>query len=211
MVYCIDHDDRKQIQGVSYKLGLESDAKTPLAIIGNQSDYERYIVLTGKQADLFFQRTLSINSVFEALSAYISGIQNPLSPEEAPQPEEERVIMVIDDSPLMLKTISSMLNNTYKVATAKSGKAARRYLAGKTVDLILLDYEMPDENGLSIFMKLKGNPATADIPIVFLTGVDDIDKVCGALSLQPDGYLLKPVEVTALTEKIEEMLRQTAR
>ncbi|MCM1427306.1 MAG: response regulator [Eubacterium sp.] len=145
-------------------------------------------------------------SIFEELFSYISRNLNLLSPKENRQPDEKKKIMVIDDSPLMLRTISGMLNAHYKVATAISGKVAWRYLADNTADLIILDYEMPDENGPAVFKKLKENPLTADIPVIFLTSVNDVDKVCGVLSLQPEGYLLKPVDMADLMGKIEEAL-----
>lgn len=209
-VYCVDHNSsRTQMLGISNIVGPKSGGgKTPLAIIGSQDDYERYTELTGKHAELFIQKTQSMDSIFGKLFSYISRNLNLPSPKESRQPDEKKKIMVIDDSPLMLRTISGMLSANYKVATAISGKVARRYLASNTADLILLDYEMPDENGPAIFKKFKENPSTADIPVIFLTSVNDVDKVRGVLSLQPEGYLLKPVDMADLMEKIEEALSQ---
>lgn len=115
-------------------------------------------------------------------------------------------ILVIDDAAVMLKTINEHLKQDYDVATAINGKLARKYLEGRTVDLILLDYEMPDENGPAVFQKLQSNPLTANIPVIFLTGINDSAKIQKALSLKPAGYLLKPVDKSTLLEKIHEII-----
>ena len=87
-----------------------------------------------------------------------------------------------------------------------NGKIARKFLENKHTDLILLDYEMPVENGPEVFHKIKDNPALAEIPIVFLTGVSDKDKIRQALMLKPQGYLLKPIEKDKLFTIIEKCI-----
>lgn len=98
------------------------------------------------------------------------------------------------------------MENDYDVSSAISGMAALKFLNVKEVDLILLDYEMPEMSGPDVLKKLRENPMTADIPVVFLTGINDASKIQKALVLKPDGYLLKPVEKSMLMEKIKELL-----
>lgn len=112
-------------------------------------------------------------------------------------------ILVVDDNPMMLKVIRESLRDRYEVATAISGKIARKYLANKSVDLILLDYEMPEESGSEVLEKLKQDEATKDIPVIFLTGVKDRTKIQKALSLKPQGYLLKPIDHEKLVAAIK--------
>lgn len=119
----------------------------------------------------------------------------------------DKKILVVDDEIIMLKNIKQiLLEDGYHVATAPSGKVALEYLENKTVDLILLDYEMPDMKGPEVLSKLKENPATKDIPVVFLTGTVDRKKIVTALSLKPNGYLLKPISRKQLSEKIKELI-----
>lgn len=115
-------------------------------------------------------------------------------------------ILIIDDSPVMLRALQGILHNNYHVATATSGRIALQYLRKKTVDLILLDYEMPLEDGPVVMKKLRSNPETSSIPIIFLTGVQDSTFVQRALSLKPEGYLLKPVNTATLMQRIQEIL-----
>lgn len=118
----------------------------------------------------------------------------------------KRHILVVDDNPMMLKVIRESLRDKYEVATAISGKIARRYLATKSVDLILLDYEMPEENGPEVLEKLRQEESTKNIPVIFLTGVKDKAKIQKVLQLKPQGYLLKPIEHDKLIAAIKNQL-----
>lgn len=111
-------------------------------------------------------------------------------------------ILIIDDDPLMLKLMKEHLIDKYDVATALSGKIAYKFLAQKTTDLILLDYAMPVESGPEVLEKLRAEEKTKDIPVVFLTGITEKEKIQKALVLKPRGYLLKPIEKDRLLEVI---------
>lgn len=115
-------------------------------------------------------------------------------------------ILVIDDATIVHKTIKGHLDAEYEVATAISGKVALRFLQAKEVSLILLDYEMPEMDGPAVLNKLREDPYLAQIPVVFLTGINDVEKIKNALALKPQGYLLKPVDKNALISKIHELI-----
>ncbi len=121
-------------------------------------------------------------------------------------PLTRRRILVIDDSPIMLRLIKEQLSWKYDVAIAISGKVAYKYLEDNAVSLILLDYDMPGESGTEVFKKLKANPKLHGIPIIFLTGVNDRDLISRALSLGPQGYLLKPVDKEKLLNSVEQFI-----
>lgn len=123
------------------------------------------------------------------------------------KPKNERKhILVVDDNSLMLKVIKEHLRDDYDVATAISGKIALRFLAKKKTDLILLDYEMPEEDGPTILGKLREIDSVKDVPVIFLTGISEKDKIKKALSMKPQGYLLKPIERQALLDAIHKYL-----
>ncbi len=138
----------------------------------------------------------------------LASLLNPFGSGSQPakEPARKKTILVVDDSVTMLKTINKQLVGEYEVATAVSGKVALKYLEKKQADLILLDYEMPEESGVQVLEKLRKNPATKDIPVIFLTGVTERSKIAQALAVQPQGYLLKPVEHDKLMETIEKTL-----
>lgn len=115
-------------------------------------------------------------------------------------------VLVIDDDPSVLKTIKGHLEESYAVSTAPSAAVARKFLKSRHVDLILLDYMMPYEDGATFFKYLKALNKTKNIPVVFLTGVNDSEKIMEVLSLKPNGYLLKPVDHSTLTSKVYDLI-----
>ena len=121
-------------------------------------------------------------------------------------PGARRHILVVDDNAMMLKMLKEHLHDKYDVATAASGKVALKFLERKTTDLILLDYEMPEESGPDVLEKLRASELTRDIPVIFLTGVTDTKKVKEVLSLKPQSYLLKPVDRDKLLDTIAKVI-----
>lgn len=115
-------------------------------------------------------------------------------------------ILVVDDDPLMLKMLKEQLREDYDVATAISGKIAMKFLERKKTDLILLDYEMPEENGPAVLEQLRANEATKNVPVIFLTGVSEREKIQEALALKPQSYLLKPVDHEKLLSAIKKFV-----
>lgn len=121
-------------------------------------------------------------------------------------PGARKHVLVVDDNAMMLKMLKEHLHDQYDVATAASGRVALKFLEKKTTDLILLDYEMPDESGPDVLEKLRASDLTKDIPVVFLTGVTDTKKVKEVLSLKPQSYLLKPVDRDKLLDTIAKII-----
>jgi CheY-like chemotaxis protein len=141
----------------------------------------------------------------EAQSAPASADEAPAE-QEKKKPDRRRHILVVDDDSGVLKLIKNFLSEQYDVATAISGKVAVKFLEAKSTDLILLDYEMPGETGVDVLNQIRSNPKTKDIPVVFLTGVTDREKIQDVLVLKPQGYLLKPINLERLTATIKEIL-----
>ncbi|MCI8528315.1 MAG: response regulator [Lachnospiraceae bacterium] len=123
-----------------------------------------------------------------------------------PAKTQRKHILVVDDAPMMLKTIKEQLHHEYDIATAVNGGIAMKFLEKKKTDLILLDFEMPGENGPAVLEKLRANEATKEIPVVFLTGVSDREKIQEALAMKPQGYLLKPIDRERLMDVIRKLI-----
>lgn len=147
--------------------------------------------------------TVSSNAVAAAAAKTASNITAEIASLTTPQ---RRHILVVDDDPRMLKMLKEQLHHDYDVGTAVNGKIAMKFLESKHTDLILLDYEMPDEKGPDVLEKIRANRSTKDVPVIFLTGVTERDKIQKALVLQPQGYLLKPIDRERLMETITKAL-----
>ncbi len=145
---------------------------------------------------------------FAGDNEFLSAKEMDFASETAKEQEsaKRQHILVVDDDPLMLKMLKEHLHGDYDVATAVSGKIALKFLERKKTNLILLDYEMPGENGLDVLEKVRANSATKDIPVIFLTGVSDSEKIQEALVLRPQSYLLKPINREKLLEAITKII-----
>ncbi len=111
-------------------------------------------------------------------------------------------ILLVDDDPVCLRNMMSWLQNFYQIAVAKSGAACLAFLGKNRPDLILLDYEMPVCDGLQTLEMIRNEPDYAEIPVIFLTGVSDTEKVKEAIKLKPQGYILKDTDRIEFINKI---------
>jgi len=112
-------------------------------------------------------------------------------------------ILVVDDTPANLKLLSSMLGaNGYKVRPASSGAIALRSVESKLPDLILLDIRMPDMDGFEVCTKLKENPYSKDIPVIFISAMDDIRDKVKAFNVGGIDYVTKPFEPEEVLARI---------
>lgn len=112
------------------------------------------------------------------------------------------IIMAIDDDPVTLNSLASMLKAEYAIRPFTSGKTALDYLARQVVDLILLDYQMPEVSGLEVLRTLQSNPHTHEIPTIFLTGFTDSESEIKALELGAVDYITKPVRPRLLLTRV---------
>ncbi|MDR1106638.1 MAG: response regulator [Treponema sp.] len=116
---------------------------------------------------------------------------------------EKAVIFLVDDNPANLRAGKSALTENYAVYTAAGAARMFDLLAEKKPSLILLDIDMPGMNGYEAIRRLKSDPATADIPVIFLTGKSDSDSELDGLSLGAVDYITKPFVPPLLLKRIE--------
>ncbi len=103
-------------------------------------------------------------------------------------------ILVVDDNPTNIQVLFDVLSDGYRVAIAKSGEAALQRLQSYHPDIILLDVMMPGIDGFETCQRLKADPATRNIPVIFMTALSDVvDKVKG-LSVGAVDYITKPIQ-----------------
>ncbi|HAX74917.1 MAG TPA: GGDEF domain-containing response regulator [Cyanobacteria bacterium UBA11372] len=120
------------------------------------------------------------------------------------QSPQKEPILIVDDTPNNLKVLSQALTDAgYTVAVAKSGETAIKQIEYKPPALILLDVLMPGMDGFETCDRLKSNPATKDIPIIFMTALNDtVDKVRG-LSLGAVDYITKPFQIEEVLARVQ--------
>ncbi len=121
--------------------------------------------------------------------------------------DPKKKILVVDDTPLMLRNIKNMLDQKYDVILATSGRQALNIIPQESPDLVLLDYEMPEMDGKAVFETMLADPDMKDIPVVFLTSVSKRSSILSILKSKPAGYILKPAEQSNVLDTIQQALK----
>ena len=114
----------------------------------------------------------------------------------------KKVILAVDDSPIILKSVSALLSDTYKVYTLPKPAMIQDILNKIKPELFLLDYLMPKINGFELIPIIRNFDEHKDTPIVFLTSEGTIEVVKEALSLGAKDFIIKPFNPDMLREKI---------
>ena len=113
-------------------------------------------------------------------------------------------ILVVDDVPANLKVIVQTLTDEgYEVRTAISGERALKQISYDLPDLILLDIKMPGIDGFETCKRLKENPETKDIPVVFMTAISDSESVVKGFTLGAVDYITKPFQVVEVLARVK--------
>ena len=120
-------------------------------------------------------------------------------------------ILVVDDAPDNLSLIFGLLKDLYAVKGASNGDRALKIVRGDTPpDLVLLYIMMPGLSGYDVCQELKSDPATRDIPIIFLTAMSEVDDEKKGLELGAVDYITKPVSPPIVLARIKTHLENKA-
>lgn len=104
-------------------------------------------------------------------------------------------VMVIDDDVAILRMMKTVLGGEFDTVLAISGSKALTLLEKKRPDVILLDYEMPEMNGLQTLEAIRGQAGYSDIPVIFMTGANTPEVLDSINDAKTAGYLMKPADV----------------
>lgn len=120
-------------------------------------------------------------------------------------------LLVVDDNTVNLATVEKALKGKYEVIPMISGKRALKFLYCQRVDIILLDVEMPEMDGVETLEKIRALEACEDIPVVFLTAKKDKKTVLEGARLKIADYIIKPFNIYELSNRIELILKKSGR
>ena len=122
----------------------------------------------------------------------------------------ERIALVEDDDDLSNTLAMALEREGYAVMVYRTGREGLDGVLGDPPDLVLLDLNLPDLDGLSVCRELRETDAVHDLPIIMLTArVDESDRVLG-LDLGADDYVTKPFSLRELKSRIRALLRRRA-
>lgn len=227
-VYCLYKerpDDLKRFANIERQI---SDRDVPIVIIGDSEDCDEFTKIAPLLDALVLQKPISTQNIATAIVNMLQNRKKHYDPNAAKNEAAENMlqdarellaqvetkveenrkkhILIVDDDSRVLRLLKGYLEERYELATAINGKVALKFLETKSTDLVLLDYEMPTENGAAVLEKIRANDKIKDLPVVFLTGVTEKNKIREVLALKPQGYLLKPVDMEKLSSTIKGIL-----
>lgn len=122
---------------------------------------------------------------------------------------EKKKILVVDDNTVNLATVENALRGRFEVIPMISGKRALKYLYCQRVDLILLDVEMPEMDGVETLEEIRKLESAVNTPVVFLTAKKDKQTVFDGVRLKIMDYIIKPFDVDSLVSRIEYVLKRS--
>jgi len=118
--------------------------------------------------------------------------------------DQKKTVLVVDDAPANIQVVNSILKDTYKVRIATNGaKALELVKAGPHPDLILLDVMMPGMDGYEVCSRLKTDPGTKDIPVIFLTGQTETSDETRGFDVGAVDYIHKPFSPAVVQARVQ--------
>ena len=184
-------------------------AKTPVLTIGTREERDRFFQYYEESQFENLVRPVENTVIMEAVCRKLGMDQKEAERDAAQEKGEgggKKRILVVDDNGTALRTMKAMLEEHYEVAVAISGAQAMTSIGKKRPDLILLDYEMPVCDGKMTLEMIRGDEDMKNIPVIFLTAVNNRENIEAVLRLNPAGYFLKPAVKERLLGEISRIL-----
>ncbi len=170
-----------------------------LILIGGVPEYQTAIKVIPKSAIVeWFGRPIDIDALLNTLENCYKGKIKVTG---------KKHILIVDDDTTYMRMMHETLKDIYVINMLTSGKQMMLWLKEKKPDLILLDYEMPGENGVEVYNNLRAHGEYNDIPVIFLTGIQSKDSVMDAIEANPQGYILKSLDQEKLVDRLEEFFK----
>ena len=121
--------------------------------------------------------------------------------------DDRPVVLVVDDTPDNLSLMAGLLRDRYRVRLANSGERALQLVKAEPhPDVVLLDVMMPGLDGHEVCRRLKADPATADMAVIFLTALDEVEDEARGLALGAADFIAKPIRPPILLARLETQL-----
>ena len=118
-------------------------------------------------------------------------------------------LLIVDDEKMNIIHLAQSLKSNYEILVAPNGASALEIAEKQIPDLILLDIVMPDMNGFEVLTKLKNSPTTINIPVIFITGLDNAEDEEKGLLLGAVDYIAKPFHKSVVRARINTQLKMS--
>ncbi len=153
------------------------------------------------------ERPQSADALRRALS---DALAHPTAPPDAPAPtsRDSGVVFVVDDNPANLTVLANILRDRgFRVKVASRGARAVAAIRAELPDLVMLDIQMPDIDGYEVCRMLKTGEATRDVPVIFISALDDVTVKVRAFQAGGIDYVTKPFQAEEVLARVESQLQ----
>ncbi len=124
-------------------------------------------------------------------------------------PTEPGNLLIVDDNKMNRLLIARHLEQQgHRMSQAENGRQALAMLRSHSFDLVMLDLEMPEMDGLQVLEELTTDPELSNIPVVIISNVEDLDSIVKSIELGAEDYLHKPINPTLLRARIASSLEK---
>ncbi|MRV72426.1 response regulator [Duganella sp. FT92W] len=190
-------------------------ADIPMVMVTAEADRDRIAqAINSGVSDLLvkpYTRQRLEDKVANALSRRARPVGEPLAPLAQPAPTPRPTLLVVDDTPDNLRLIADLFDGQYRVKVAHNGpKALAMCTSDSPPDLVLLDVMMPGMDGFEVAQRMREHPASAHIPIVFVTALTDDAARRKGLSLGAVDFVSKPLDPDLLQLRVQNFMRHIA-
>lgn len=214
IVYLEDYEDKYDtLFPCLEKLVSEPNITRHLYLVGNSIEISAAYKFISKNLVAYaFERPVNSMEMIKQIQLLSAGYSYEYTPENLVKSEhldpKKHTLLLVDDDSTYLKAMERWFTKEFNVFAVNSGMNAVSLLKRRTVELILLDYEMPVLSGLEVFQIMRSEPSTAHIPIIFLTSKDDKKTVMEVLQAGPEAYLLKTKPPAILVQNIKDFFAE---
>lgn len=123
------------------------------------------------------------------------------------EPEPNPNVLIVDDEPNILLSLEFLMKkNGYNVFVGRDGQEAIDTISSEKIDLVILDIMMPEVDGLEVCKRLKSNPETESIKVIFLSAKIKEEEIEAGYQVGADAYITKPYSTRDIVKKVKELL-----
>lgn len=178
-----------------------SGSQIPILVLTNRDLLIDRVEVARLGACGFLQKPISTQQIFTTISNILSRtLNNPIK------------VMIVDDDARILATLSTLLKPwEIEVITLETPQQFWEVLLAQTPDLLILDLEMPNFNGIELCQVVRNDPYWQDLPILFFTSHTDLDTIDRAFAAGADDYICKSVSKQELISRILNRLKRLSR
>ncbi|OKY75519.1 MAG: hypothetical protein BM485_07220 [Desulfobulbaceae bacterium DB1] len=133
----------------------------------------------------------------------MAGVNLEDNAKQGPAPPGKPLVLIVDDHPVNVRMLVEALGDLYRLKIATDGRIALNVIAmDERPDLVLLDIVMPEVDGYEVCARLKEDPATALIPVIFITSLGQVSEESRGLALGASDYISKPFNMDVVRLRV---------